>query len=95
MSSHGCCFCRKLADTDEVGDGATICSRCAGRVQALCSSRYSGGVAGGWGRLYLARDDGKIVELGRYIDWSQDPGPLLRDKCDKINRSLRKVAAGL
>ena len=95
MSSSACCFCRKLADTDEVGDGAMICPRCAGRTRALGSSRYSGGVAGGWGRLYLARDDGKIVELGRYIDWPQDPGEIIRVKADKINRSLAKIAAGL
>jgi hypothetical protein len=95
VSSNACCFCRRLAKAEEIEARLWICPRCAGRSRALFSSGYSGGSAGGWGRLYLIRDDGKTVDLGHYFDWSADPKTVLRDHADKLNRSLDKLAAGL
>jgi hypothetical protein len=89
MDSQGCCFCRRIANTDEIDAGLWICPGCARRSHAAFDTYGSGSA----GRLRLIRDDGRSVDIETYMNWIGDLAAALRAKARKIDRWLIEIAA--
>lgn len=87
MPGRGCCFCRRIADADEIDMGLFICPRCARRSEAG-SSFY-----GRSGSLFLTRDDGKTVEVETYMNWDEGLDRALKAKVRRLDRGLAEIAA--
>jgi hypothetical protein len=92
MSSTACCFCRRLAGTDELEDRLFICVKCAARSHVVARSR-PGGTSG---YLELMRDDGRSENIETYMNWfGSDLDQMCRSKAARLNRYLVEIAAGL
>jgi hypothetical protein len=92
MSSTACCFCRRLAGTDELDYRLFICVKCAARSHVLARSRPGGSS----GYLELIRDDGRSENIETYMNWvGSDLDKICRSKAAKLNQALVEIAAGL